>query len=347
MKKFNFLFAMLFMAAAIISCSKDNSLSGSKGPKEPAPIMPVGTECLGQTCPLNAGQTLNWGTLSVTNDLTNLYVSYTAAEGKSFGTLHLWVGTSLDLLEFNNGGNIAIGQFPYSFDASGVTTHTFTVPFNNIPVFASCNTPISIVAHAEMSDGTTGQTAFGGCTPHNVQDVEVKGRWYYTIEYAPCCYNQPSARLGTAFAKGGYVFTTNPKSNPEKLPSLKLIQNRWGWAINMPAAGEYTSDIYVGAGLNNTTTATKVGTATIVWDGSNATISYDLVSPFSLEEVHIFANDLKPLTTAPGQYGFTQYFDPKQEDLSNVILPVSDSDGDGAWFILHAIVWGPAVVAAI
>ena len=60
-------------------------------------------------------------------------------------------------------------------------------------------------------------------------------RWYYYAEYTVACCDTPppppTVKYGTAFAKGGYVFVTEKKANPENLPSLNLIRNRWGWAI--------------------------------------------------------------------------------------------------------------------
>lgn len=280
---------------------------------------------------------MNWGTVTVWNDGVNLYVKYSSTNG-TFGTLHLWVGTDLTLIpSAGNPDNPVPGQFPNSFDATGLMEYTFTVPLADIP-FVSCGSAVFVVAHAKMGS----ETAFGGCTAFNVNDPSIQGRWWYYTKYTVCCNNPVIERLGTAFAKGGYVFTTDPKSDPEKLPSLKLTQNRWGWAINLTAPQVFTSDIFVGAGLNNTTKALKVGTATINWDGTSATVTYDLMFPYLLEEVHVYAGVTKPWTIAPGLYGFTQYFDPKQEDFTTTLPLVST--GTGAWFILHGIVWGPTVV---
>ena len=306
-----------------------------------------------QSCPLTAGQTINSGTLTISNDATNLYVTYTIdpslVGSATFGTLHLWLGTDFTLLPRASGSGAPIpGQFPYIVNASSLTTYTFTIPIANIPsVKASCGDLIYVVAHAEMVGGSVdGQTAFGGCTAGTDSP-----RWYFYSTYTTqCCTTPPpdngNVKLGTAFAKGGYVFTTDPKSNPEKLPSLKLTTNRWGWANNLLIPGSITKDLWVGAGLNNTSKGIKVGSATITWDGANATVTYNLNSPYTLEEVHTYAGDFKPTTLAPGQYGNIAYLDP-HVPASNTYtfsnIPVSDTNGDGAWFIVHAVVWGPGV----
>jgi hypothetical protein len=61
------------------------------------------------------------------------------------------------------------GQFPYSFDATGLRTHTFTIPIAD-RLEPACNAALSlyIVSHAEVdldcNPATTDdqETAFGG-----------------------------------------------------------------------------------------------------------------------------------------------------------------------------------------
>lgn len=112
--------------------------------------------------------------------------------------------------------------------------------------------------------------------------------------------------------------------------------------MNLPSSpvdgAEYA--IWAGAGLNNTDNGTLVGITTIDWDGSTLTVSYDMDEPFEMEEAHVYASDLEPTTIAPGQYGHTVYFDPYESTYSESI-DVSDSDGDGVWIIMHAVVGLP------
>ena len=73
---------------------------------------------------------------------------------------------------------------------------------------------------------------------------------------------------------------------------------------------------------------TKVGTLTLDWDGSSLTVSYDLKAGYVMQEAHIYAADAPPLTVAPGQYGFTAYFDPestyfdKTFSISDPTIPI-------------------------
>jgi hypothetical protein len=297
-----------------------------------------------------AGQSINAGTLAVSNDETNLYVTYSATSGNTFGTLHLWVGTDLTLLPaVKNGPNAGTpipGQFPHAYDTQGGTEYTFTIPLSSITISGGCGTSINIVAHAEMQvtspDGTTsGETAFGGSTPG------AGPRWWFYATYGvKCCVipppPAPKEKYGTAFVKGGYVFTTDKKSNPERLPSLSLTKNRWGWAINLTAAGTTTYDIWNGAGLNYTSKGHKVGTATVDFTGTQVTVTMNYFSGYGFEEAHIYADDFKPTTLAPGQYGYTEYYNPVAGSDSYTFA-VADTNGDGIWLIVHSVAYGPGM----
>jgi hypothetical protein len=293
--------------------------------------------CGTTTWNLIAGQTNDVGSVTVENDTSYLYVTYKLDEpGATFGTLHLWVGNDLVNVPSNPQGTPVPGQFPYKPDASGLTEYTFKILLTELGIQdvtkACVPTPLQlyVVAHAEVNIDGEHETAFGG-------DQTGSGpRWWFYAKYSVCCSTPPVIRIcETAFAKGGWVFTTDAKSNPESLPSLRLIKNRWGWAINLSTSSTSYYDIWAGAGLNRTSSGTLVGRLKIVWDGEFATVTYELADGADMKELHVYASPDKPTTVAPGQYGFTQYFDPPVDSFSEVFyLP---NDGDGVWVIAHAV----------
>jgi hypothetical protein len=320
-------------------------------------------ECPDVTWDLIAGQHYDVGSITVTNDSTNLYVTYTLdpdvrdtrtnaicvpTVDPSFGTLHLWVGDNdptgavTTMPKAGNGAPIP-GQFPYQFDASGLQTHTFTIPLSELgitDVFTACDKTLYVVAHAEISvdsdcDGDLdSETGFGGNLPGT------GSRWWFYGAYAVCCDDgvTPVPFCQTAYAKGGYIWTTDKKSNPEKLPSLNLTKNRWGWAIKLTAPGETTYPIWAGAGLNDTTKGIRVGTLTVNWDGTNVAFCYDLDEDYTIQELHVYTGDDAPTTIAPGQYGYIQDFnDAPVEDWCDS-LPLADANGGGVWVVAHAVV---------
>ena len=308
--------------------------------------------CGTTTWDLTAGHTIDVGTVTVSNDATNLYVTYTLDDpdypDATFGTLHLWVGTDLANMPAAPNGAPIPGQFPYKAgtapypDSTGAKNYTFTVPLVGLfPDVTSACTPtpkqLYIVTHAEVFlDGdSTGdhETAFGGPTPGTGP------RWWFYGVYTICCDSGPPPirTCQTAFGKGGWVFTTDRKSNPENLPTLGLSKNRWGWAIKIPAAsGTWNYDIWAGAGLNKTGNGTKVGTLRVDWNGSQVRVTYTLFAPFDMEELHIYAGDASPTTVAPGQYGYTEYFDPPATSHT-ATFDVTDAGVDGIWIIAHAV----------
>jgi hypothetical protein len=334
------------------------------------PMKAHSAACGTEVLDLTAGQTINVGSVTVSNDANNIYVKYeintTNQPSATFGTLHLWIGDDLANVDGGGASRPSPGKLPfisdgtvragYSFSSSaGSTSYTFTIPFSAInmmdisssTVCASLPT-LYVVAHAEVNnvDGgggsLTSQTAFGGPTPG-----AGKAWWFYG-QYTICCDfgGGGVCFTGTAFAKGGWVWTTDPKANPEKLSTLKLTKNRWGWAINLTGSTHSTYDIWAGAGLNDTSKGKKVGTMTVDWDGNgtSAAVMYSMFSGNFLEEVHIYASDFKPASMAqlaPGSFGnpTSGYsMDPNIASFSYTTSTLSDSNGDGVWLIGHALV---------
>jgi hypothetical protein len=305
--------------------------------------------CGDTTWNLTAGQTNVVGTVTVENDGDNIYVTYqlddTAAPDACFGTLHVWVGNDLTNVPANPQGIPVPGQFCQAdggacFDASELRSHTFTIPWDQTgitDISEACDTTVYVVAHAEVDLDCTDEnydheTAFGG-------DQTGDGpRWWFYAAYTVCCDfgNVVVPFCETAFAKGGYVWTTHRRSNPENLPSLNLTKNRWGWAINLTATGETTYDIWAGAGLNHTSKGTLVGELTVIWDeNGGVSLKYDMADGYCLEEVHVYVGDDAPATIAPGQFGHVKEFDP---NATSYEYSTSLNDDGDIWIVAHAVV---------
>ncbi|WP_157385959.1 hypothetical protein [Methylosarcina fibrata] len=255
------------------------------------------------------------GTVTVANDATNLYVKFDlTVTGSNFNYVNLWVGTDLQ-------NKLPVPyMFPNPVRLTG-TTYTYVLPLSSlgiIDVTTSCPV-IAIDAFAVVSDG--GEVTTNG-----------RAQGKYTL----CCDQPPQiGECETAFAKGGYVFTTDSKSNPENLPSLKLTKNRWGWAINVKDNGTTVYNIWKGAGLNDTTKGELVGTLTVEKNGTLVKVTYNLTGDV-MNELHIYVGDKMPNTIAPGQFGFTKDFDPAVSSFSKT-FSVTDTNSDGIWIIAHAV----------
>jgi hypothetical protein len=107
------------------------------------------------TVTMLAGQTINSGSVSVTNDGTNLFVTYTSINGWQIAEIQLYVGEYANAPQ-NNGGNPIPGRFPYKQSFSPyVTSYTQTIPLSGLP---DC---FVVAAHSVVKSGTTFQTGWG------------------------------------------------------------------------------------------------------------------------------------------------------------------------------------------
>lgn len=162
-----------------------------------------------------AGQTIEAGSVTVGNDATDLYVTFTTTDGWHLFKTHLYVG-ACELMPLNNGGNLAPGQFPFATDHTPyVDTYTYKIPLSRLS--SSC---ICVAAHAEVSkadipgDGDK-ETAWG-------EGVRVsESSWAMKFEYCikeciqepptdTLCYKEETAwAAGTRYtAKGNWATFT-------------------------------------------------------------------------------------------------------------------------------------------
>jgi hypothetical protein len=107
------------------------------------PLLP---SCSATTTTLVAGQHLDAGVVSVSNDEGNLKVEFVALNGWSLGETHLYVGSEPPT-------KTAPGRFPYK----GETVYTF--PLSDLEAWPG--DVLYIAAHAVVQKGTQQETAWG------------------------------------------------------------------------------------------------------------------------------------------------------------------------------------------
>lgn len=112
--------------------------------------LPTGTCGRATTVDLLAGQTTKAGTVTVSNDAVNLYVTYnTAGTGWYLSATHLHVAGSLAEIPQTKSGNPKIGTFSYKRDyAPPVTEDTYIIPLAQYGWEADRTTPLVVAAHA-------------------------------------------------------------------------------------------------------------------------------------------------------------------------------------------------------
>lgn len=184
---------MIAFAVLMGSCSKSDTLQGIENSPatainqngatgggtagREADIPPV-SECTPTVVTLIAGQHIDAGTVTVTNDANFIYVTYNTANGYVLSQTHLFVGECA-LIPVNRPGNPIPGQFPYASAHSNLTSYTYEIPITAIPV-GGCG---CIAAHAVVSLATGGgtQTAWGNGTVINPD-----GQWGMKFDYCSC-----------------------------------------------------------------------------------------------------------------------------------------------------------------
>jgi len=172
MKKFLLLIGVM-VVCAVSSCSDEQLVESSTN----AELKTTNDICgEAKIVDLIAGQHINVGTVSVSNDDENLYVTYETSGNWYLTETHLFVGKESDI-PLNGGGNPKIGHFPYSESHDDLKTFTYTIELNDLD---EC---FSVVSHAvveriENGRRVQGETAFG------CGDKEFPGRrWGCYFEY--------------------------------------------------------------------------------------------------------------------------------------------------------------------
>jgi len=142
-----------------------------------------GEPCEPTNVMLVAGQTIDAGTVTVSNDANYIYVTYTTTNGWVLTQTHLYVGDCA-LIPVNNPGNPMPGQFPYASAHNNLTTYTYQVPVSRIPL-EGCG---CIAAHAVVKKYNSAnqvidtQTGWGNGVRINLSG----GNWGMKFDYCSC-----------------------------------------------------------------------------------------------------------------------------------------------------------------
>ena len=190
MKKTLQALVILLMAIAFISCQKESTqpYQVSTGPQILPP--PDGGRAGGGTgtCPdkivsLVAGQTINSGSVNVTNDSEFIYVTYTTTNGWTLTQTHLYVGACA-LIPVNGPGNPMPGQFPYSTTHANITSYTYQIPISALSMgTCGCIAAHAVVVQLDQNGNVIQtQTGWGNGTRINPNG----GNWGMKFDYCSC-----------------------------------------------------------------------------------------------------------------------------------------------------------------
>jgi hypothetical protein len=157
-----------------------------------------------------------------------------------------------------------------------------------------------------------GLSAWINLTKVGANERFIKSFLYFTLD----CEEDKEPVCETAFARG-----TNGNTC---FSDTEEAFDRWGWTIGPLTVGDYTYDIYAGAGQCNISKGELVGTVDISYSNDgDVSFTYNIDSSYSVEETHSYAgNNIFPTnkkgkpTVAPGQYTIA-------EDLNGEIYVIA------------------------
>jgi hypothetical protein len=162
--------------------------------------------------PLIAGQNLTVGTITVTNDLQYLHVSYNVTVPNWYITeTHVAVATSLAGIPQAAQNNPVPGQFPYSNQHNpAVTSFTYDIPLSWVE-----GTELFLAAHAAMVKKVNGvvvqnETGWGG--DHKFPSKKWAYYFHWTVQ--GCHINLPTGPVGvTMYYPGTTSYWSHVLSN--------------------------------------------------------------------------------------------------------------------------------------
>jgi len=244
-----------------------------------------------------------YGTVTVGNDLNNLYVTYNLEPGWTFCTVsayrngcYLFIGSESEveaMYPTNEVRSDGTGHFNYSqfrhtdLLTSGLNTYTYTIPRSEIKE----NCPIIVAFAAITSNGTD-------CNIVSARSLlKGPGYWFtHCMQYCKC---------ETAYAFGGTAATCFIS-----LPNVN--SSNWGWSNKITGDVQTIHwPIYAGAGQCNITKGKLVGYLDGSYLGGLLNLTYNITSPNHLGVTHLYiGTGVLPMkngkyVTAPGQFPYS------------------------------------------
>ncbi len=249
---------------------------------------------------LLAGQFTDAGDVCLEVNGDDLTVTYTTQDGWMLDETQLWVGSDLADMPQNRKGNPKIGNFPYK--AEGLfpaTSYSYTLSLSALGV-TSCGSQLYVAAHAVVGVDNGGglQTETGWSAGDRFVS---RGSWAtYSTYTVPC--DDPNGGGGTGGCETAYAV------GDRTLISLGITNSRWGWEITGVTPGSYNYPIYAGAGQNDLSKGTHVGTLVVSYTcppfgGCLMSVTYDMFGGFELNATHLYVGSDHLQSIAPGSYG--------------------------------------------
>lgn len=335
----------------LTGCSNEND-SVVTGPSDES-LQKVDVGTLGSnvnSVKLVAGQTIDAGSVSFDDVDTNndgqidaLQVTYSTKDGWELTEVQFFIGNSLTELPTTKSGNPQVGLFPYKSGAISGSSYTIIIPFSTLGFICPGPEDYFVAAHASVRKGSQTETGWG-----DGFRLVARGNWaMYFMIYISCDQTPPPVEFTNETA---FAYNSQYSNCFQNFSEFISNPSRWGWTNGPLAPGNYTFDVYAAAGQCDITKGTKVGSLSVNYSGSSATVTINLsgTNPntgraYGLEEFHVYAgseqfprNKQGEFTIAPGQYPKVAK---ELNNITNYSFTINNLSGS-IYVIAHATVSG-------
>jgi len=282
-------------------------------------------------------QNLDFGSVTISNDETNLFFDFNIDElnGNGYFIYNTYIfvinaGVTPDLGPFSGGyvadvwngdgtGHFFVQNFPFITGGLNTKDRQEIITFAQLEAAGITTDCMDIVAAAKIYNVGLGEVEYVFAKPTLKYEA-----WYVNFCIEPC-----EEDCETVYAYGG-----------EELADcfIPWAGSNWGWTNGPISDGYYGEwDIYAGAGQCDITKGTLVGMLLVDYSDGYVKITYDIDTEYTLNETHLhIGTSLETrlpklngnFVTAPGQYTYSggDYFE----------IPAT---GD-IWITAHGVVCG-------
>jgi len=146
-----------------------------------------------------AGQNNLAGTVTISNDESNIYVNFDTDESADLSAVHVYVYSNVEDVPDRRP---APGQTDYKADSFVADSYTVTIPFADLGTEVNCGDTYYVIAHAALTGddasdndqdadsdlNNSGETAYAGGNGNELPEVGGGGgSWFYVAQYNVIC----------------------------------------------------------------------------------------------------------------------------------------------------------------
>lgn len=272
--KLSLLIAILAIALTTVGCDSDAQLTVPAAFDQTVQIRTT-INNPSTDYPIWAGQNINAGTMTVSNDNDNLYISYNMSGDWQLKATHLHIASSLAGIPKNKAGVPIPGQFMYSTTHNPfVTSYTYQFSLSSLGYGFGSN--IVIAAHAEVTKYNPTNLTWQNETGWGGNVAGPGNRWWF---YAPYTIVQPT-RSGdpTPFVAETAMIRMNDVANDFSFP--------WGthpWFSYVKHTPDNSPDTFYFYAAQHY----RVGEVKVWKDANSLYVQIDLDGNYEMQQSHL------------------------------------------------------------